>query len=79
MDTFKKDFRGWCEKKEILHGKDEDLVPYFNERELWWCALGVNIGFEQDGKNEHFERPVLVLRKFNKHLLLVLPQTSKAK
>jgi mRNA interferase MazF len=79
MDTIKKDFQGWCKKKEILHFKSEDAIPYFNERELWWCALGVNIGFEQDGKNENFERPILILRKFNKHLLLALPQTSKAK
>lgn len=75
----KKDFQGWCEKKKALHLKSDTSVPYFNERELWWCALGVNIGFEQDGKNEHFERPVLILRKFNRYLFLALPQTSQPK
>ncbi len=75
----KKDFQGWREKKEALHLKSDTSVPYFNERELWRCALGVNIGFEQDGKNEHFERPVLILRKFNRYLFLALPQTSQPK
>ena len=74
-----KDFFGWCKKKESLHNVSIEKTPYFHDRELWWAAIGVNIGFEQDGKNEHFERPVLVLRKFNKHLLLIVPQTSKSK
>ncbi|OGG60369.1 hypothetical protein A3C86_00185 [Candidatus Kaiserbacteria bacterium RIFCSPHIGHO2_02_FULL_49_16] len=46
---------------------------------MWWCALGVNIGAEIDGKNDNFERPVLVLRVYNKDTLLVLPITSKEK
>jgi mRNA interferase MazF len=51
----------------------------FRDREIWWCSLGENIGFEQDGKNENFERPVLVLRKFNKEIFFGLPLTSKEK
>jgi mRNA interferase MazF len=38
----------------------------YHEREIWWCSLGKNIGNEQDGKNNNFERPVLVLKKWNK-------------
>ena len=32
-----------------------------------------------DGKNANFERPVLVLRVYNKETLLVLPMTTKEK
>jgi mRNA-degrading endonuclease toxin of MazEF toxin-antitoxin module len=41
--------------------------------------VGVNIGSEIDGKNDLFERPVLIIRKINKDLLLVAPLTSKIK
>lgn len=52
---------------------------YFREKEVWWASLGANLGHEEDGKNKKFERPVLILRKFNKHLMLVIPLTSKIK
>ena len=31
--------------------------------------LRANIGYEQDGKNDNFERPVLILKKLNKNVL----------
>ncbi len=40
----KKDFRRWTTKKEVLN--DTEGTALFHEREVWWCALGVNIGFE---------------------------------
>jgi mRNA-degrading endonuclease toxin of MazEF toxin-antitoxin module len=58
---------------------EQESDVYFYDREIWWCALGANIGFEQDGKNDTFERPVLILRKFNKHMAWVLPLTSRDK
>lgn len=51
----------------------------FKEREIWWRSIGTNIGTEEDGKNAHFERPVLVLRKFNRDIFLGLPLTSTRK
>lgn len=39
----------------------------------------MNIGSEQNGKNVNFERPVLVLRKFNRYTFLALPTTSVKK
>lgn len=70
-----KDFKKWHEEKEKLHINRNTV--YFSEREVWWCSLGYNIGFEQDGKNNNFERPVLVLKKFNQHILWALPMTSR--
>ncbi|WP_439372678.1 type II toxin-antitoxin system PemK/MazF family toxin [Bradyrhizobium sp. DASA03120] len=45
-------------------------------RELWWCSLGVNIGFEQDGSGKKYDRPVLILRGFSKETCLVIPLTT---
>jgi len=52
---------------------------YAHPREIWWCSLGLNIGAEIDGKNESFERPVIVVKVYNKETLLVLPVTGKQK
>jgi len=51
----------------------------FHEREVWWCALGANIGYEQDGSSELFTRPVVVLSKFNLDACLIVPLTAKPK
>ncbi|MEA2018463.1 MAG: type II toxin-antitoxin system PemK/MazF family toxin, partial [Campylobacterota bacterium] len=40
--------------------------------------VGVNVGFEQDG-DKSFLRPVLVYKKFNKHVFLGIPLTSQIK
>lgn len=69
-------FRWHKVKSKIQLSKKE---PYFIEREVWWLSLGVNIGYEEDGKNEKFERPVLILKKFNQYLILVVPLSSKIK
>jgi mRNA interferase MazF len=54
-----KDFDRWNKKKKALN--ETDFTDYVHEREVWWCALGVNVGLEADGKHDNFERPVLVL------------------
>lgn len=53
--------------------------PYFREREIWWASIGANVGSELNGKNELFDRPVLVLKKFNAEMLWVLPLTTTDK
>lgn len=74
-----KEFDHWNGKKKNLHLRSGTEHLYFRERDVWWCSLGVNVGFEQDGKGESYQRPVLVLRKFNKHVMLVLPLTTRNK
>lgn len=73
----KKDFKKWHTKKEILH-KEKDR-PFFHEGEVWFCSLGLNIGFEQDGVKNDFLRPVIIIKKFNKEVCLVLPLTKNNK
>lgn len=73
----KKDFRPWHNKKEKLH--DAPGTALFHEREIWWCALGTNIGYEQDGSGELFTRPVVILSKFNLDACLIVPLTARSK
>ena len=51
----------------------------FKTREIWWANVGLNVGYEQNGKNANFERPVLVLQKFGQHIFWGIPLTSKKK
>ena len=44
---------------------------------MWWCSIGLNVDVETDGKQENFERPVLVLQKFNKEMFWGVPLTSR--
>lgn len=70
----KKSYLSWYSKKINIQQKTK--FPNFSERDIWWCSLGSNIGFEQDGKNEDFERPILILKKFSKDVFIGVPLTS---
>jgi mRNA interferase MazF len=72
-----KNFDLWNSLKKGLEARSS--VPEFSERDIWWCSLGLNVGYEEDGKNENFERPVCILRKFNKEIFVGLPLTSTRK
>ena len=56
-----------------------DTRPYFKEREIWWASIGANIGTELNGKNELFDRPALIIKKFNAEMLWILPMTTTDK
>ncbi|MEN9557640.1 MAG: hypothetical protein RL141_9 [Candidatus Parcubacteria bacterium] len=64
----------WTKQKIPAHYADRTV--YFFEQEIWWARIGENIGSEENGKNERFERPVLVLRKISKDLFWALPITT---
>jgi mRNA interferase MazF len=70
----KRNFDKWNKRKIMLDA--EARKPLFHEREIWWCAIGANLGFEQDGKHDNFERPILILRKYSANLFFGLPLTS---
>jgi len=72
-----KDFWTWHSKKEKVDKKETRV--FFHEREIWFCHLGTNVGFEQDGKGENFGRPVIVFRKFNKEVFWGIPLTTREK
>lgn len=73
-----KDYKTWTPIKKVLHNQD-GARPGFHEREIWYCYLGENVGFEQDGKGEYFLRPIVVIRKFNNEIFWAIPLTSVIK
>ena len=77
MMEIEKDFDGWNTQKKKTHQEENPVLFY--EREVWWCIVGTNIGVEIDGKHELFLRPAVVIRKFNKHMALVVPTTAQDK
>ena len=70
-------FIDWIITKIIID-KSEN-VALINEGEVYWCSLGENIGFEQNGKGEDFRRPVLILKKFNNSIFWGVPLSTKNK
>lgn len=75
--NYAKEFDKWNSVKKVVDTDDRQVFGY--PREVWWCSLGVNVGAEIDGKNENFERPVIIMRVYNTKTMLVLPTTGKAK
>ena len=72
----KKDFDTWHKiKKSVNDGKNR----LYKERDIWWCNLGVNVGFEQDGYGKRYLRPVVVIRGFSRSVCLIVPLTTSPK
>lgn len=70
-------FDVWNNLKKDIDNNCPDFN--FSEKEIWWCSLGKNIGNEQDGKNNNFERPIVIFKKWNSDFFIGLPMTSKNK
>lgn len=47
--------------------------PFFTEREVWWTALGENVGVEMNGKGGDCTRPVIILKKCNQNSAFIIP------
>jgi len=72
-----KDFAIWHELKTNLQKWESG--PYFSEREIWLCSVGLNLGHEEDGKGDRFLRPVVIFRKFTPDVFWAIPLTSSKK
>lgn len=75
VKRWQKSFDEWntVKKKLEVYGG----LPNISDGEIWWCAMGENIGVEVSGKGKRFLRPVLVMRKINKHEFIGIPLTTK--
>jgi mRNA-degrading endonuclease toxin of MazEF toxin-antitoxin module len=73
----KKDFDKWSKRKQEIDSSS--VPPLFNEGEVWHCHMGINVGFETDGKENSFLRPVFILKKFNQHTFWAVPLTHTGK
>lgn len=68
-------FDNWNLVKKRMHGWW--LAPEFHEREVWICSIGMNIGHEQNGKRQLFQRPIVIIKKFGNSTFWGIPLTSK--
>ncbi len=70
-------FDSWNQKKQHIHFNLKELPCL--EGEVWWSSLGLNIGTEQNGKSDYYERPVLILYRVNQYTVWSVPLSSKIK
>jgi len=69
-----KDYKIWHGKKSLIN--DLETRPSFHERDIWFCYMGLNVGFEQDGSGNDFMRPVIIIKKFNNEVFWAIPLTK---
>ena len=74
-----KDFDRWNKVKKAINATGKVGRLYFHEGDIWWVHLGVNVGYEIDGKSSDFSRPVIILRKYNQYSFLALSLTTNAR
>lgn len=58
--------------------KKENRVG-FKERDIFWLRLGQNIGAEEYGKGNEFQRPVLIVKRLTYNIFIGVPLTSSLK
>ena len=64
----------WTAVKDKLHR--DKKIPTIKDGQVWWCAIGENVGVEENGKGSSYSRPVLIARKLNKNSFVGIPLTS---
>jgi len=79
LESIKNIFEEWMKKKLHFHTKKGRSPKYFHEREVWWASLGKNIEYEIDGKNDLFERPILILKRYSEGMVFILPISTQIK
>ena len=77
MSDFIKNFVGWFKLKPKL--EEYKKRPLFQEREVWMCHIGTNIGYEIDGKSIDVLRPVIVFKKLSANTFLAIPLSHTTK
>lgn len=73
----KKDFDKWNTVKKDVNAYELQYDFFYHQREVWWCSIGLNVDVETDGKQANFERPVLIIQKFNKEMFWGVPLTTQ--
>ncbi|MET0155775.1 MAG: type II toxin-antitoxin system PemK/MazF family toxin [Rickettsiales bacterium] len=72
-----KDFDGWNKKKQEIDAQIKP--PFFSEGQIWWCSVGLNVGYEILGKSVQYSRPVFIMRKYTHSTFFGIPLTTKRK
>ena len=74
-ETNSKRFPEWLEVKATLD--EVGRIVDISEGQVWWAAIGENVGVEINGKSKFFSRPVLIYKKLSKFGFLGIPTTSQ--
>lgn len=70
------EFDRWNKEKKRIEGSAGARASV-RARDVWYCSIGKNIGVEVQGTGYRFERPVLILAKFNRHMFWGIPLTTQ--
>ena len=70
-------FDSWNNIKKSINSNL--IIPHYKERDVFFIKMGINVGYEENGKGDFFVRPVLILRKFNAFMFWGVPLTTKSK
>lgn len=72
-----KSFDNWNDVKKKI--SKETKPRSFQEMDIFNVKIGKNVGFEQNGVGNQFVRPVIILKKFNKHFFYAIPLSTTIK
>ena len=70
-----RNYKDWMPIKESIQARGS--LHRFKNWELWWCAVGENVGTEINGKGSRFARPVVIFHKFSRYGFMGIPLTTK--
>ncbi len=71
-----KDYLEWSKEKSRINNLG-NRPKGFKISEIWYCSIGENIGYEEDGKGDKRLRPVLILQKYGYFIFVGVPLTTK--
>lgn len=68
----------WFPVKEAKHNIKTTKISKITNGEIWWVAVGENVGIEINGKSKYFSRPVLVFKKLSHLGFMGIPLSTQA-
>ena len=67
----------WFPLKETKHNTTNGKLPKVKESEVWWAAIGENVGIEINGKSDYFSRPVIIFKKLSHLGFMGIPLSTQ--
>ena len=68
-------FLEWMEVKNTIH--KDSMVTNFSEGQIWWAAVGKNVGVEINEKHKDYSRPIIIFKKLSRLCFFAIPLTSQ--
>ena len=75
MERTIKNYRQWMDAKSFINNKG--IRRSFKEGDIWWAAVGENVGVEIDGKSKKYSRPILILKKHSNLFFTAVPLSTQ--